>query len=178
MARSVVPPPTNSVTFHPDLDDEPPRRRKKALNTPRHVDVEQVRPFFGAEENLRPPPSLKAADATPAPTTAQQTTRGVVKDQTSDHEGTEFSGDSLSGTGGGVEEGHSSGSSPTSVEEEENVEFSHEKSAGHALDLGMPGKLLELMEDRDKAVHLCLQVLYVPGTWYIYRCSGGDFDRH
>ena len=79
-----------------------------------------------------------------------------MDDQTSDQEGTGFSGDSLIGTGG-VEEAHSPGSSRTSCEEE-NVEFSHEKSAEHALDLGMPGKLLELMEDRDKAVHLCLQV--------------------
>lgn len=87
-----------------------------------------------------------------------------MDDETSDREGTEFSGDSLSGTTGGVEEAqaHSPGSSPTGTSVgEENVEFSHEKSVDHSLDLGMPGKLMELMEDRDKAVHLCLQVQHV-----------------
>lgn len=160
-----VPPPTSSVRFNLDVN-EPPRFGASAPSPPRR-DAQQVG-ASGEEENLRP--SLKAVDATPEPTGAQQTaSRGAVDAEPSDHEGTEYSGDSLSGTtgggcGGGVEEAqaHSSGSSRTGTSvEEENVEFSHERSAEHSLDLGMPGKLMELMEDRDKAVHLCLQVQYI-----------------
>lgn len=172
-----VPPPTNSVRFNLD-GNEPPRFGASATSPPLR-DAQQV----GAseeEENLRPSP--KAVDAMPEPTAAQQTaSRGAVDAEPSDHEGTEFSGDSLSGTtggGGGVEEAqaHSSGSSRTGTSvEEENVEFSHERSAEHSLDLGMPGKLMELMEDRDKAVHLCLQVQYVYRYVSCDRCSGVDF---
>lgn len=149
-----VPTPTNSVRFNLDVNG-PPRFGASAPSPPRQ-NVQQVGSF--GEENLQP--SLKVTDAMPAPTAAQQSARrGAVDDETSDQERTEFSGDSLSGTTGGVEEAqaHSPRSSPTGTSlEEENAE-----SAEHSLDLGLPGKLMELMEDRDKAVHLCLQVPYI-----------------
>lgn len=40
----------------------------------------------------------------------------------------------------------------------EDIESSRERSIAPSSGLGMPGKLMELVEDRDRAVQLCLQV--------------------
>ena len=173
-----VPPTSSVVRFRLDIDNDEEHLRSTASSAPsqgQRADDKIIRVL--GEENLRP--SLKkmsAVPATPAATGAQKTARKNVdkedrtshsskaagdEDRTGDQnqEEEEISGDSLSG-GVGVE-AHSPESSPRQglkSTEEENIAFCRDTSGGPALDLGIPGKLMELMEDRDKAVHLCLQV--------------------
>eukprot|EP00904_Undaria_pinnatifida_P008655 jgi/Undpi1/491/HiC_scaffold_10.g03957.m1 len=172
-----VPPTSSVVRFRLDIDNDEEHLRSTASSAPsqgQRADDKIIRVL--GEENLRP--SLKkmsAVPATPAATGAQKTARKNVdkedrtshsskaagdEDRTGDQnqEEEEISGDSLSG-GVGVE-AHSPESSPRQglkSTEEENIAFCRDTSGGPALDLGIPGKLMELMEDRDKAVHLCLQ---------------------
>lgn len=49
------------------------------------------------------------------------------------------------------------GTRPMPVDEK-NVGWSGEEAMRPGSEFGVPGKLMELIEDRDRAVHLCLQV--------------------
>lgn len=120
----------------------------------------------GTEEKLRttPKPSTAPEPTTQEPTTQKPSTQEPTASTATEtanvpysgQEETELSEDSLSQNGAETCL-PGPGAMPAQTEK---VEWSRKQAAVPTSRLGMPGKLMELIEDRDRAVHLCLQVLY------------------
>lgn len=139
----------------------------------RQADVEQA--DISTESSISPLVP-KAPPTTPTATVRQRAEDDIKTRRAGAQDGTDISDDSLGGgQSGQAPSARASRSNPG--KKMEDMGLFTERAKAPSSGLGMPGKLMELIEDRDRAVQLCLQVCqghHSIGRWWCYSvaCSG------
>lgn len=128
--------------------------RFRARAADNHNAVHQADPVeqAGTSTETNSSPFTPKLATTPTTTLHRGANEDVKIQRGRAQDGMDISDDSL---GGGQDVQTVSGSHPGKMED---IGSSRERSIAPSSGLGMPGKLMELVEDRDRAVQLCLQV--------------------